>query len=247
MDPPKFGYDWISKPDDFSINLDMRTMISVVGINSGVVRINNLVRVPAMDKRFEYNSGTIEMSAYYDPKYAGMSPIFCVTSTARPVCIIEIGGVPAMPFFHHAGMDNHYPTRCNCMTLDPNDLLDRMHPCHAFRFISGFYYWTGSATIAPLLDVLTRYSSPTAFHDAGFTAAFISSSFGRQSNNTNIHDPELLKQSFSFCFSSQYGNCSIFSIASYDLYDRGFTVSDYYYQLERGACRDSFTPNATTW
>ncbi len=173
-----------------------------------------------------------------------MSPLFCSLSK---LCFLEIGGVLVLPFFHHAGMELDYPTRCDCMALNPADLQDRMHPCHAFRFISGFYYWPGEASIAPVLEMVEMYTKPIYFHESGFEASFIASSFGRQSNSSALANAAFQKKAFSFCHSPTYGDCSVFSVASFDLYDRGFSISEFYFQLERGACRDSFTPNATAW
>ena len=133
------------------------------------------------------------------------------------------------------------------MALNPVDLEDRLHPCHAFRFISGFYYWPGEASIAPVLEMIEMYTKPIYFHESGFEASFIASSFGRQSNSSALANAAFQKKAFSFCHSPTYGDCSVFSVASFDLYDRGFSISEYYFQLERGACRDSFTPNATAW
>jgi hypothetical protein len=185
---------------------------------------------------------------------------------------MEIGGIPAFPFFHHAGKSLSSPEKCVCSTLTTQELSERTHPCHAFRFISGFYYWPTMQDIAPILEVTSKYLSISRFHDAGFQAAFYSSSFGQapktsmpfpglnvsssSSSSSSASQGSLLSKSeqeariakaFKFCASQTYGNCSIFTLSSYDLYDRGSTINEYYFQLERGACRDSFTPNTTAW
>ena len=198
-----------------------------------------------------------------------MVPIFCLNDQyERTFCIMEIGGIPAFPFLHHTGKSLLYPSRCTCSALTEAELADRTHACHAFRFITGFYYWPQTTDIAPILEVTSQYLSISKFHDAGFTAAFYSSSFAKIDNITQtIHSlgytlsPSLslavlaspserqarIAKSFKFCNSPTYGNCSIFTVSSYDIYSRGSTISEYYFQLDKGACRDSFTPNQTAW
>ncbi len=71
MDPATFGYDYFSKPKNFQLQLDMRTLISVVVVNNGMANLDTMVHVPALDKTVYLSTGGVTLYAYYNPNYAG--------------------------------------------------------------------------------------------------------------------------------------------------------------------------------
>jgi hypothetical protein len=164
-----------------------------------------------------------------------MDPMFCLNgSSSNPLCVLQLGELFVIPFFYHLGQSFDKPDRCVCSSLTSTELEDRSNPCHKFNFLTGFFFWN-TVDITPLLEVLNSTVTVAEFVDSGFEAAFWSSSFGLASNvshNTSA--------AFDFCRGSA-GACSVFVISSYDVHEQGSTISQYYYQLDRGACRDSFS------
>jgi hypothetical protein len=170
-----------------------------------------------------------------------MAPITCI---GNHTCLLQVGSLLAVPFFHHVGQSTDFPLPCDCSTLSASDLENRNHPCHSFRFITGFYFWN-TIDVSPLFEMLNAYPSIAYMHEMGFPAAFFSSSFGENSPLPVMHNATTRAEAFGFCWSPSFGPCSVFAISSYDIADRGRTISPSYYQVDRGACRDTLKPNRT--
>ncbi len=271
MTPKYFGYNYITKPPQFDIRLDMRTVITAVAVTTGVSSLSSLVHIPSLDRSTTTTSSTgtvsvMTVSSYYDPKYPGMSPISCLhiggTSASDPVCVIMVGTVPVLPIFYHVGSSLNYPVKCNCTTLlqildtnlqQPAILLDNKHPCHAFRFLTGFVYWN-RADALPLFEIKQRISLISGgiaknYHSFAYEASFLTSSLAQVSKyyNTTFTNIAYREKVFSFCKTTSGGYCSFLSLAIYDLNFKGHTISSNYYQLDYGACRNSMTPNESAW
>jgi hypothetical protein len=183
-----------------------------------------------------------------------------------PVCVIMVGVVPVLPVFHHVGESLDFPTKCNCTTLhnliDLNTqqsvLMDNKHPCHAFRFLTGFLFWN-RADALPLFEMrkkliaLSSTSTSTIasknYHAYAYEALFLTSSLAQVSKyaNSTFQSITYRENVFSFCKTVSGGYCNVLSLAIYDLNFKGHTISSTYYQLDYGACRNSMTPNVTEW
>lgn len=254
MDIDRIGYNYLIKPDTFEIKFDMRTLITAAAINYGLLAVRSLAVV--MDKKlsFDVNSNTYEMYWTYDPKYPGMDPIFCTAPGAygfsHPLCVMNIADTLVYPFLLHTGKNLSYPTPCKCSLLTTDELLDSTHRCHIFDFQAGFVFWN-SEQHRPYFEFAILMASHANYLDESFYAtSLVMKYWSLQSNySTNFSDPAYRQDAFSFCHTSSAGYCSIYTVRTYDLAAnfQSTTVSPYYYQLQRGACRDSITSSKEIW
>ncbi len=76
MRPDLMGYDFIAKAPNFDLRVDLRSLITVVAMNTGVLVLPKLVRVSAMDKTVVSGGVTKTLYAYYDAKYPGKYRLF---------------------------------------------------------------------------------------------------------------------------------------------------------------------------
>lgn len=246
MNPNIFGYNYVTKPSNFDLKFDVRTIVTAVAVNLGIAVVDTLVRIPTMDQSIGQQGFTFNISNYYDPKYPGMDPIICVTSGLQdPVCGMAVGKGAVMPFFHHLGSNFTFPTHCDCNILTEVDLSDTDHPCHLFNFLTGFVFWN---TLDPTALLENRMRASAIFkkdyNTLSYEAAFFTSFIGQYSP---LYQPSLRKTAFDFCQTTSGGTCALMVISAYDLTPRGFTVSDYYYQLQHGACSASILPKREDW
>jgi hypothetical protein len=99
MNPTYFGYDTLTKPDLFTISFDIRTIITGVAVNLGFLKLEQLEEIT--DYRQHLHVGTQQVYArfFYDPRYAGMKPLRCVTvDDSKPYCTYRINDVSSFPF-----------------------------------------------------------------------------------------------------------------------------------------------------
>jgi hypothetical protein len=92
-----------------------------------------------------------------------------------------------------------------------------------------------------IMDLMLKYSStPFELDNAAYDSMFIANNYG------GITDPQRREDAFRFCYSeSDSQNCSLLIFNFYD--DYSTTVSDSYYQLQYGACNDSFNIPTAKW
>jgi hypothetical protein len=92
-----------------------------------------------------------------------------------------------------------------------------------------------------IMDLLLKYSStPFQLDEVAYDALFVASNYG------NITDPQRREDAFRFCASqSSSQNCSLLLLNFFD--DYSTTVSESYYQLQYGACNDSFNIPFEKW
>eukprot|EP01034_Spumella_vulgaris_P037586 gene37586-biopygen31936 len=141
MNPTLFGYNTLTKPKDFTISYDIRTLITALAANREFVALEDLIEI--VKYRFEilYNGIVLSMRRFYDPRFTGMDPILCIVVPGLvPFCNPQIGDVIMFPIFHHVGNNLTSPEECNCQTLTTADLANPAHNCNVFRFLSGFIY-----------------------------------------------------------------------------------------------------------
>lgn len=254
VDVNRFGYNYLNQPEDFDIEFDMRTLITAAAINYGLLAVRNLALVPDRQFTFTLDGETYVMTWTYDPKYPGMDPIYCTAPGAyefkHPVCVMTIADMPLYPILLHTGKDLTYPRPCLCGTLTIEELLDPAHRCHLFDFEAGFIFWN-TYELSPYFEVALRMAAQPYFLDNSFYAA--SSIMKYWSNQpafqSNFNSMNFRKQAFSFCNTVSSGYCSMYILRAYDLSwnFQSQTVSPYYHQLERGACRDSITAEPEQW
>lgn len=250
----RFGYNYLNKPSNFDIKFDMRTLITAAAINYGLLAVRSLTIVPTQTISFDINGTAYQMTWIYDPKYPGMDPIYCTLPGAygfsHPVCIMTIADAPVYPFLIHTGKDLSYPAPCLCTTLTTDDLFNPNHHCHIFDFQAGFVFWN-TPSLAPYYEFAFLMASQAYYLDRSFYAAsLVMNYWSRQAAyTTKFKNIAFRRQAFSFCKTVSAGYCSIYLVRTYDLAKtfQSSAVSPYYFQLDRGACRDSITPTQENW
>jgi hypothetical protein len=248
MDPALFGYNTRTKPGIFKFSFDVRTLITGIAVNLGVMTVDQLEEIVSFRQTQNNNGMQIGVKAYYDPKYAGMKPISCVSfAEGVPVCAIQLGSVYAFPVFNHAGNNKSYPALCDCSELTAEALSDKTHNCNVFRFLSGFVFANNLDT-QYMFSLVDKFGGSAAeINRLAHQPMFIASSFGQSSPFREVlTNASTMHSAYSFCV---VGNvtCSVVTFASYDETPTNWAISDYYFQLQNGACRDTFTPSPANW
>lgn len=227
------GYDSVLDGDRMLLEMDVRSMITAMAVNIALVDLDLLELIPGS----QYSIDQTTFERYYDPRYPEMNPISCVRN-GTAVCVLPIGHTHGLPFFLHKGINRNYPTICNCTTL-AGALDSPEHDCNLFHFISGVVLFN-SRTATRLLQLVSQYTSE-GIRRRSFQAMFAASYWGLTSNQSLSSSASFLQSAFQFC-----PDCVMLTFSSLDQAP-DWTISEYYYQLQTGACRDSFSPSEEAW
>jgi hypothetical protein len=254
--PEALGYIGSADVNDFSISLDVRSLITCVAVNLGVLGVEYLVEIPSYDKEFTFEGQTYIATSFYDPKYKGMAPISCIALENRTNCVIVLENqVYGVPVFNHVGTSASMPIPCNCSTLNAEQLSDRYFACNLFAFLAGVLYYP---TTTPY-DIMRLWTYNGAI---GYYGLFVSpvnidsyypmyydSFFGLNSvNATQFQKPSVRQAAYDFCNVPGTNNtCSFLTFTLFDNYPTSWAVSDNYYQVATGACNNSFVQTYAEW
>ncbi|RYG66180.1 hypothetical protein EON64_10340 [archaeon] len=252
--PENFGFVSIIDRNKFSLNVDVRTVITSIAVNERILSLRDLEFIPNTNTSFPYTSKTQEVlvvnaSNFYDPRYPGMDPITCVTDVGLPnICIVFLGSVIALPVFSHRGFSSLDPIPCDCSQsyMQQSDLDDPNHECNQFSFLTGLIYY--DTTDPQALFELVVNQTYAAVQQNAFEQMFIDSAYGLASPNFyNWTTPSYRERVYRYCNREPFGNCSVLMFSSFDLVASDFTVNEFYYQIPTGACRNIFTPERDHW
>jgi hypothetical protein len=97
MSPAYFGYNVLTKPKLFTLSFDIRTIITGIAVNLNIITVDQLEEITKY--RLDFMSGTTPVSSryFYDPQYAGMQPLRCVSlSGAKPFCTFKVNQVSSI-------------------------------------------------------------------------------------------------------------------------------------------------------
>lgn len=152
--PENLGYVQDSDGINFNLRIDMRSVISTLAVNDGVLPYDLLVAINGVGLAgsYTYRGVAYIASKKFDVRYPGSSPIICfAASTPVPassnqpgrVCVVKIAAVLGYPFFHHKGLagqnvsattsySKYAPVPCNCSST-----TGRSTYCSTFDFVSG--------------------------------------------------------------------------------------------------------------
>lgn len=175
--PELLGYDYFSRPRAFSISFDIRTLISAIAINEGFLSPANMVAVEGGSYSYTYNGMHFVAVRYYDPKYPGMTPLYCGENLDSPaegveafpvLCAMRVGNIFVLPFIQHLGQSLQTPIPCDCTNADLFERLTRSanHPCHLFNFGFGFLYWNTPSAV-PVVEIAHRFYQIAQAANAG--------------------------------------------------------------------------------
>lgn len=122
-----------------------------------------------------------------------------------------------------------------------------------FNFLTGFIFYPVQMNPTPVLDLLFRYSNNRTgqtLNRLAFTPMFTAGLWGMSSPNRSTFDtPEDRQAMYDFCHNTEYGPCSLVTFTSVDSSEDNadWVVAQTYYQVQTGACSDSFSATREAW
>jgi hypothetical protein len=249
LNPKWLGYLPGVNDQGLEVKVDVRSLVTAAAINLKLAEFNSLTEIEDFRSPFNFKGVVYNVSRYIDPKFPGMAPIACLVAEKQQLCTMLIGYVLAIPFFLHKGVNDTWPVKCNCSTLTAEELA-HAHPCNLFQFLTGIMFWNSDYAIQAF-ELLEKYNyDGSIVNNAAFDAAFASSYWGEMSPNSTLKSASYINNAFSFCNVSYGGECSMLTFSAFDSTDSttlDWTISDYYYQVQFGACIDSLTPTQSDW
>lgn len=254
--PFAFGYIPELNSNTFDLQIDVRSLITALSINVGLVDFAQMNQIASSVSTFSYKGQRYVSAQYYNEKYPGMDPVVCINATFaqppenREQCIVVVGnGVYGIPFFNHIGKSFESPEPCDCSTLTPEQLSDPYFKCNLFNFVGGIMYWNTFNYTSVLEQFIKVKRDMFLLNQQTFNASFISSYYGRTSKfKSTLQSNQSLYDAFEFCNIPGYGYCSMATFTAFDSEETtSWTVSEYYYQLKNGACRNSLLTSRQDW
>jgi hypothetical protein len=92
-----------------------------------------------------------------------------------------------------------------------------------------------------LLDILQKYGARN-LTELSYNASYAACMY---MDTMDYKDMAWRNKSFDFCYSDTYGYCSMLVFNTYDEFQ--YSVSNDYYQVNRGACNDTFSISDDAW
>jgi hypothetical protein len=94
MNPIYFGYNTLAKPTLFELSFDIRSIISGIAVNVGILRLEQLQEITKYRQDYMLGAQRVVARYFYDPRYDGMKSIRCVTlDGGKPFCTFRINDV----------------------------------------------------------------------------------------------------------------------------------------------------------
>lgn len=247
--PSYFGY--IPEVDRglFQVSLDVRSLVTSLAVNVGIITLDDIVEVAGTAGQYPYVLDgvptVLNFSTYYDPRYPQMTPVLC-WRVPEDGCIAYMGSTATLPMFGHSGRDKNWPAWCDCTDPTLGDLTDPTHACNVFSFISGVLFYN-TPDVSALFELGLKYSVSEVSY-ASFFPMFIASSFGENSvNYDELHSQQTLHDVYDFCYLPGHGHCRFLTFTTFDVTVVDYSVNEYFNQLRNGACRDTFSTTAANW
>jgi len=138
--PSQYGYNQAYDTAEFSINYNLRSLITAVAVNRGYLPLSALQEIfTALASQcttlgfskssdgfcqLTYQGDTFQIHTYIDTKFDHMAPIFCLerqrafnekTDKFRDLCLLRVRSSFVYPFFDHMG------TTSNTASSGPSD------------------------------------------------------------------------------------------------------------------------------
>lgn len=252
---PLSYFDYLSgaNSDSFFVGMDVRTIVTCVAVNSGLLSIEALVEIKVFGSYEPYAGINFYSSTYYLPKYPSMKPMICISNSTYNLVMCTVHLTPnlfVIPIFNHLGNSTEFPQPCECSKVTNGEKANPYFACNLFRFLAGFIYF--SAEFPTNLEYLVNLSLKYQFNlyklnrDA-FNASFISSYFGQNSPySATFATPEYRESAFDFC-SINGTTCKIMVTTVFDVAQYNWAITEYYFQLSMGACQNTFTIPPDKW
>ena len=262
LTPSMLDYLPNADANSFSIQLDTRSIVTAMAVNMGILEVENLVELTGFSSDYIYDGVNYTVREYYDSKYNGMAPISCINfnvSYAKvsnyTFCSVQLNqNIYGVPLFNHKGSSATMPSPCNCSHLTDAELQDSYSPCNVFSFLAGvLFYPTESPDDVMemwinigVVRVNSVLMSPVS--DLAYDAMFVGSYWGKNSpNRTLLNSEEYRQEIYEFCTLPSGASCSLLTFSVFDKKPQNWAVSDYYYQVQFGACQNTFVPSLDDW
>ncbi len=246
VDPAYLGYLEGVNSKIFSIYFDVRTLMTGIAMNLGIINFAQIVEITADRSYFVYNGQIYNTSSYYDPQFPGMTPLTCIKGFQTPLCALTLGTVLGFPFFLQKGNSTNLPERCKCSKMSAFEKQYAYSECNKFQILAGFLFYQ-SDTPDLLFELAGKYHyNLTIINELLYNASFVSSFWGETSSQYEyLHTEEYFNQSYEFC---KIGNITC-SLATFSLFDFNYNwaISNYYFQLQTGACQDTISTSWENW
>lgn len=163
------------------------------------------------------------------------------------ICFISMGQVTGIPIFLHFGAGNfddqgpmaNSPKSCACDQYGHDD------QCDVFNLMSGFMFYDGltlEQSVDVWLNMTVRAGSSYALNQMAYNASWASAASTYAPNvDPIINDPVWRNSSYDFCYSEQYGYCSVMIFNSYgdSVFDKALSPS--LFLVNNGSCATQFT------
>lgn len=252
--PELFGYIPKVHHDTFQVSLDVRSLVTTLAVNLGILSLDDIVEISGSSNIFPYVLDGVQynlsVASFYDPRYPEMASIICLKESDIIVlptgCISRLGTTLALPMFSHSGQSADWPSLCSCSDPNLGNLANPMHPCNLFSFLSGILFYNSSDPGA-IFELGIKYDMAT-IANSSFFPMFIASSFAeRSAHYPNLHSPQTLLDSYQWCYLPTYGYCRFLTFTSWDVTNFDYSVNEYFYQLRNGACTDTFAIPDANW
>lgn len=260
VDPAVFGHVSYANPTNFEISVDVRALITSISVNLNLISINDIEMVAGTRRKILYNGINYVVAHFFDPQFPNMKPMTCFyqnplsddylsddETIAGYRCVIIVDGVLALPVFNHVGNSTTTPTPCNCSTFSAEEKSDPNHICNRFLFITGLLFYNGSDYISPLVELLGKYEY-NELNRLAYYPMYLASMWGNTSplSDNLFQNAAYRRELYDFCNTS-YGLCTLVTFSSFDLKNPTWEVSSYYYQVQTGACQNTFAPPPEIW
>ena len=251
LSPLLFGYTTLGNTEDLTLTLDVRSLITAFAVNYAILFTFDLQEILATRSEISYNGVIYNSSTYVNPNYPGMEPIYCINFEDIDHCAVSIGAQYGLPFFNHMGSNETFPSPCNCSSLTDAQLADKYNECNLFKFISGVLLYN-NISVAPIFEMAIKFSGEygnVIANEYTYYASYIGSTWGKTSPyyDSLFNLPSTREELYDFCYLPEYGSCTLIIFSSLDLYNYNWAISDYYYSVPNGACRDTVSTSQANW
>ena len=228
------GYNAQFTGNTFRLELDVQTLLTAYVLNTGMMTVSDYTLV----------SETGGIKNYIDPRYPGMGFVCCVNYNDQTLCGVPFGNAIGFPMFNDMGANPYHgePIQCDCSNTSDVSLYGPTGVCNYLNFFAGIMLWPEyiNNSAIPFYNFKMSYGSNYVHGmQAMFNAVYATSVWGAINNYST--NSSFLANAFSPCRYDN-SNCSIINFSLFNPYvGQGNSISDYYYQLVDGACKDSFS------
>jgi hypothetical protein len=154
VDPRSLNFLPELASDDFWLEFDVQSVMTVMGVNYGLIDFEVLEEVPFTRGEVLINGTLQKYALYYNPRYPSMNSVTCFTNDNNAtaeydrvgLCALELGDTPVYPVMNHIGRRSENESEgmgvesvyCDCSEeVISNQALSAQ--CDAFLLMTGAF------------------------------------------------------------------------------------------------------------